>query len=251
VSEARHAQRFRLGQLSPASAVLLSAQVGKAARGAPSLEEAARAIVRTLYESLWDPLSERSELALVRFYRTIAFRALDRDLQEVATAALGDDAAGPPKSDLKCLTLMASAGVEEAWNSRHTSLRHRAIPLSSKAAVARLPMVSRLIRDLGVSVDALIEGSTPATETDPGRAMLHIEEAEGSPAVPDQDSFVRLYGIRSVVGLGGSLQSGDFWAVVIFTRVPLEAEKARLLRVLTSDIKIAVLPVLTRRLFAA
>lgn len=223
--------------------------MGKAARGAASLEEAAGAIVRALYESLWDPVTDSSELALVRFYRTIGFRELDRELQAVATAALGGDRR--PHGDLKCLTLMASAGIEEAWNSRHTSRSHRAIPLASKEAVARLPMVSRLIGDLGVSVDALLAGVESATEPDPGRSILHIAEAEGSPAVPDQDSFVRPYGVRSVVAVGGILRSGDFWTVVIFTRVPVEEEQARLLRLLASDIKIAVLPVLGRRFFAA
>ena len=245
-------ERFHLRALQPADAVLVGARVARAARSAPSLEEAAARIVTELYESLEDAEVTGSALALARFYRTISFADLAPELQQIATAIPGEHPVHP-RSGMKCLTLMGSAGLEPAWNSRHTSARHRVIPLPSSAAVERLPMVSKLISEMGMSVANLVEVATdPLLEPEVGRARIfHVEDAQGSPFIPDQEDFVREYGIRSVVGFGSSLQSGDLWAVILFTRVRVNLEVARLFRMLATDIKIAILPVLSSRFFAA
>ena len=245
-------ERFHLRALQPADAVLVGARVARAARSAPSLEEAAARIVTELYESLEDPEVTGSALALARFYRTISFSDLAPELQQIATAIPGKHPA-QPRSGMKCLTLMGSAGLEPAWNSRHTSARHRVIPLPSPSAVERLPMVSKLISEMGMLVANLGEVATdPPPEPEVGRARIfHVEEAQGSPFIPDQEDFVRRYGIRSVVGFGSSLQSGDLWAVILFTRVSVNLDVARLFRMLATDIKIAILPVLSSRFFAA
>ena len=245
-------ERFQLRALQPADAVLVGALATRAARSAQSLEEAAAGIVTGLYESLEDADLEGPSLALARFYRTISFADLEPDLQEMAMAIRGQDSA-QPRAAMKCLTLMGTAGIEPAWNSRRTSARHRVIPLPSPAAVDRLPMVSRLISELGMSVANLVEATTdPFLQPEAGRARLfHVEEAQGSPFIPDQEDFVRRYGIRSVVGFGSSLQSGDLWAVILFTRVPVSVKVARLFLMLATDIKIAILPVLSNRFFAA
>ena len=245
-------QRFQLRALQPANAVLLGARVTRAARAAQSLEEAAGGIVSGLYEILGDSTSDGPSVALARFYRTISYADLEAELQEVAAEILREDG-GQPWAAMKCLTLMGSAGLEPTWNSRHTSARHRVIPLLSPTAVERLPMASRLISELGMSVANLVEtGFDPAAEPEVGRARIfHVEEADGSPYIPDQEGFVRRYGIRSVIGFGSSLRSGDLWAVVLFTRVSVSLEVARLFRMLATDIKIAILPVLSNRFFAA
>lgn len=245
-------ERFQLRALQPADAVLVGARVTRAARSAPSLEEAAARIVTGLYESLGDDELEGPSLALARFYRTISFADLEPELQELAMAIPGEHTV-QPRAAMKCLTLMGSAGIEPAWNSRRMSARHRVIPLPSPAAVERLPMVSRLISELGMSVASLVDSAAdPDREPEVGRARLfHVEDADGSPFIPDQEDFVRRYGIRSVVGFGSSLQSGDLWAVILFTRVSVSLEVARLFRMLATDIKIAILPVLSNRFFAA
>ncbi len=232
-------ERFPLRALRPADAILLGARLTRAARAAQSLEEAADGIV------------SGPSVALAPFYRTIPFANLEPELQEVAAAILTEHS-GHPSAAMKCLTLMASAGLEPSWNSRHTSARHRVIPLPP-TAVERLPMVSRLISEMGMSVANLVEdGLDPTAEPETGRARIfHVEEAGLSPYIPDQPDFVRRYGIRSVIGFGSSLRSGDLWAVILFTRVSVSLEVARLFRMLATDIKIAILPVLSNRFFAA
>ena len=49
-------------------------------------------------------------------------------------------------------TLLATAGDEPEWNSRHTSRGHAAIPLPSARIVERFPMIAQLIRQLGFDV---------------------------------------------------------------------------------------------------
>ncbi|HET9013475.1 MAG TPA: hypothetical protein VFN38_16745, partial [Gemmatimonadaceae bacterium] len=86
--------------------------IRRAVRGTDSLEGAANAIVRYLHESCVGASGSRS-CALVRFYKTDRYGALDPDLQRFAAAQLGEL---PPYADMRCLTLLATAGDDPAWN---------------------------------------------------------------------------------------------------------------------------------------
>jgi two-component system NtrC family sensor kinase len=243
-------ERWDLGRLTAADVVLCGGKLVRAAAGADSLEDAAAALTSTLRESLWDSDHDRSAIVLARFYRTIDFGKLDRPLREFAQAAAGS--AELVSSTTKCLTLMGTAGDDPSWNSRHESRRHRAIPLTSVEVVERLPMVAQLIRDLGMSVEGAVTGRWNASDlerVDHGR-VFYVQNAVATRAVPDQD-FVRDHGLRSVVGFGGPLNSGDLWAVIMFSRVAVDPKVAALFRLLATDVKIGLLPVLTKRLFAA
>lgn len=45
--------------------------------------------------------------------------------------------------------------------------------------------------------------------------VFHVAEARESAYVPAQADFVVPYGIRSVVGFGGPLATGDLFAVIL------------------------------------
>lgn len=236
--------------LSPAEVILCGAAAARAASGAESLEDAADQTAHYLYSALWDPKADEPATALVRFYRTINFADLDPSLQRYAASVMHPE---KPWPSMKCFTLMGTAGALPEWNRRQTSAAHKAIPLSSHAAIERLPMVSRLIRDLGVSVDALVDPPVVVEATsDPGVPLnvFYVRRAEGHSAVPDQE-FVREHGIQSVVAFGGSISSSDLWTTILFTRVELRPEVAGLFRLLASDISIAVLSRLRLKLFTA
>jgi hypothetical protein len=241
--------RFNLAMLSPAEVILCGAAAARAASGAQSLEDAADQTVHHLYGALWDPNADQPATALVRFYRTINFGDLDSSLQEYAAAVMRPE---KPWPSMKCFTLMGTAGALPEWNRRQSSAAHRAIPLSSRVAIERLPMVSRLIRDLGMSVDALVDPPVSETISDPGVPLnvFYIKRAEGHRSVPDQE-FVREHGIQSVVAFGGSIGTSDLWTIIIFTRIELRPEVAALFRLLAPDVSIAVLHRLRLKLFAA
>ncbi len=229
--------------------VLCGSGIRRAASGAGSLETAAAAITEYLHSSLWDDASDRPASVLVRLYRTISYRLLEPDLQRFATAALERR---EPWPEMKCLTLMATAGERAEWNSRHTSAGHRAIPLPSAEAIARLPMVSLLVSQLGVDAKELAGAErVPLVQNEgrPSTNVFHIPAALGSPVVPAQEEFVKPLAVRSVVGFGGQLGAGDLYAVIVFSRVPINRATADIIGYLGSDVRMAIVPTHARPLF--
>jgi hypothetical protein len=213
--------------------------------GVPTMEAAASRIAHYLYDEFAGDDGARA-LALARVYKTHPYDRLPPDLQDFAGGILG--AAPPP--DLRCLTLLGTAGDLPQWNDRNASEGHRSIPLASEAMVAQLPMVAQLIEQLGLEVSHVIR-------PDPRRArelsqrtydVFHVPVALGSPYVPGQD-FVRAHGIRSALGFGGMLYTGDFYAVVLFSKAPVTGDMAQLLKIFSLAVRVPLLAHL-RRVFA-
>ena len=207
---------------------------------ASSLTDVAQAITEYLQSCLVDAAGDPA-CALVRMYKTHRLDELPASLQGfVGGEGRGRGLAGTTR----CLTLVGTAGVEPAWNDRTRSIGHQAIPLATAEAVERSPMIVGLIEQLGLEVAAIV---------DPARAdplALHhrdydvffVPDAVNSPLVPAQDGFVVPYGVRSVVGCGGVLPSGDLFALILFTRLLLSPATADLFRTLALSVKATVVP---------
>jgi len=209
-------------------------------QGAATMEEAARTVVRYFRESAVSADGER-ECVLARFYKTHAYGALPPDLQAFARRQMG---AMDPWDDLRCLVLLASAGEEPEWNDRRRSRGHQAIPLASASMVEQAPMIAQLIRGLGLDVEAVVASRPALIHGSEGKTynVFYVPEAAGSPHIPAQDDFVRPYGVRSVVGCGGVLLTGDLYALILFSRVPIPPESADRFRNIALDLKLAVSP---------
>lgn len=186
---------------------------------------------------------------LVRLFVTVPYAELEPDLQRCARAVLGGTPAAPA---MKCLTLLGTAGDQPEWNSRHESVAHRALPLASEASVARSPMIAQLVSQFGLEVGTLLA---------PDRGLMldaeqhtynvfYVPEAKGSPHIPAQREFVIPFGIRSVLGFGGLLPSGELFAIVLFARYPIPRQTADLFRTLALNAKVALLPLVGGRRFA-
>lgn len=204
-----------------------------------SMEEAARAIVGVLHEELRDGRDGSPACALVRLYKTHAFGGLGPDLQAFARGVAGHDLA----PDVRCLTLLATAGSEPEWNATASSRGHRAIPLTSEGMVERAPMILGLVTQFGLAPAQVVA-------PEPGEVgelalrtyeAFHVQEAPGSPLIPAQEDFVVPYGIRSALGFGGVLYTGDFYAVILFSRVEIDPAAARTLRVLALAVRVPLL----------
>lgn len=207
--------------------------------GAGSMEEAAGRVVRHFHEGLVDGSGARAT-ALVRFYKTHPYEGLDGELRAFARGMLGGD----PPPGMKCLVLLATAGERPEWNSRKSSQGHQAIPLPSEDAVHQAPMVSNLIIQLGLSVGMIVRPD-PELLLDMEQKtynVFHVPEALGSPFIPHQDDFVVPCGIRSVLGFGGLLPSGEMFAVIMFFKVAVSTETADFFKALSLNVKLAVLP---------
>lgn len=241
--------RYRLPQLTLQDMALCCGHLRRAGDGAASLEEAAGRITRFLYDELADGEGQRRACMLVRFYKTHLLQALDPGLQVFARELAQEGAELPGTT--RCLTLVSTVGDEPDWCSRHRSQGHRAIPLPSREAVERLPMIAQLVGQLGISIAAIVRPD-PAIFVDSHQHtfnVFHVPEAAGSPHIPAQESFVLRYGVRSVVGFGGLLPTGDLFSVILFARVAVSREAAELFKPLALAAKLAVLPFANGPLF--
>lgn len=224
--------KFDLGDM-----LKCSLRLREMAAGAPTLEVSAQRVCRFLYDELVDPDSNRA-CALVRCYKTHSYALLDPDLQGFAREVLG---AETPRSAMKVLTLMATIGQSAGWNSRHLSRGHRAIPLPSQEIVEKAPMISQLIKELGIELTHVLQPTADLIKELVGKrhGVFHVENALGSPYIPAQEEFVVRFGIQSVLGFGGILPSGELFAVILFATVHVPPKAAERFKSLALDVKSA------------
>ncbi|MCA1829217.1 MAG: hypothetical protein LC689_20020 [Myxococcales bacterium] len=230
---------YELGRISLADMTHVSAQLRRLGDGARSMEEAGSRIVRFLFDSFGDAASGEKSCVLARMYKTHVLAQLPAPLQDFAR-----DIAPQASPATRCLALLSTAGLEAAWNSRHQSSGHRAIPLTSVEAVARLPMVAQLIAQLGFDV-ARVVATDLALIVDHDQTtfnVFHVPRARGSPFIPAQEGFVVPYGVESVLGFGGALPGGEIFAVILFARTPITRNTAELFKPLALAAKLALLP---------
>ncbi|MEW5874528.1 MAG: hypothetical protein AB1752_05025 [Candidatus Zixiibacteriota bacterium] len=204
-----------------------------------SMEGLAQKAVEFLYRSLRHH-DGGPGIVLARFFKTHAYQALPGELQDIVKQSL---APSVPSPALQCLTLLGTCGLMPEWTTRRASKGHQAIPLANEAVVSGIPMVAALISQLGVKP---AEVAAPRPDhflefTQQSFNVFLVEKAAGSPHVPAQDGFVIPYGIRSVIGLGGVLTSGEVFAVILFSRCALNSAKAQLFKPLTLNLRLAVL----------
>jgi hypothetical protein len=142
------------------------------------------------------------------------------------------------------MVLLATTGEEQQWRSRSTSSGHKAIPLPSEEAINQIPMFLPLIEQFGMKVDMLIKPDPKFLLDLEQRAynVYYVPEALGNPYIPAQKGFIIPYRIRSILGFGGLLPSGDMFAVPMFFKVPVSREVADLFRPISLNVKIAILP---------
>lgn len=219
-------QQFDLTRFGLKDMAMCGMGVRKCAEGGRSMEEVAGRVVRYLYDSFRSGDDERQCL-LIRFFKTHRFGDLDAAAARAARNMLGDQTAS---EELRCLLMLATQGDESAWNDRHTSSGHHAIPLPSRETIERLPMVLQLVRQLGLQVRADVVPTFDLMVDPEHRAynVFYVPEAVGSPHIPAQRDFVERCGVRSVLGFGGLLPEKNMFAVIMFTRVTVPQATARM-----------------------
>jgi hypothetical protein len=227
---------FTLADMSQCGAALR-----KLGDGAESMEEAADRAVRYLYQQLVDKKTGEKAFALIRLFKTHPYEQLEPGLQAFALQCLGKRPLFP---GLKCLTLLATAGDRPEWNSRGTSTQHKAIPLPSKEIVSQFPMITSLIRQFGLEVEALLKPRDDLLLDYAQRTynVFHVLSAIESPFIPAQEDFVIPFGIQSVMGFGGMLPSNNLFAVIMFSKIPIPRDTADLFKSLALTVKLAILP---------
>lgn len=213
-----------------------------------SLEQAANAVVRFFYDRLVNPVNGERSCALVRCFKTFRYADLPDDLQEVARRSAFNQRIS---AETQMLTLLGTAGDHPDWNDRRRSNHHRAIPLASEEMVRQSPMIAQMIQQFGLDIGEIVrpDKTFPVYAEKRDFGVFHVQDAVGSPFVPAQNGFVLQYGIRSILGFGSLLASGDLFLMLLFAKVEISAERAQMLRKLSLAVKLHLLGPYNRHRF--
>ncbi len=241
---------YDLAQLSLQNITEIGVALRSIGGSADSLESVADRCVQHLYQNLVAPITGEPACALVRFFKTVSYASLPAELQSSVQAAI----AQPPESisaDLKCLTLFGTVGDRPEWCDRHASTGHQVIPLTSEQSVSRIPMISQLIKSFGLDISCVVAPDPNLLMTLERKTcnVFYIPTAAGSEFIPAQQQFVEPYGIKSVVGFGGMLPSGNLFSTVLFSKVEITEPTAHLFKTLPLNIKMSVTPFSRKQLF--
>jgi hypothetical protein len=217
-----------------------------------NLDRAAQRGVELLYAEF------EESIVLARLYVTVPFKELpptERAFVDSMVAPSPD--AASLNDGTRVLTLMGSRGANRAWNDRHTSKGHLAIPLLKARYVDEIPMIARLMIQMGIGLEWIDRGDTAIVYRILGKVagLFFVEEASsavdqlGRKIIPAQD-FVREHGVRTVFGIGGGYLNGTFAALIVFCRELVTREQVERLMPCINAIKSATMEaVMQRRLF--
>jgi hypothetical protein len=199
-----------------------------------TMEAFAKRAALHFYESLVDN-EGKSASALVRVFATITTGDLTLELKALLPSGVSPS--------VRCLTLLGTAGLKPEWRARTMSSSYQVIPLVSRDMVERLPMFSQMIRQFGIKLANAVNPSGNVLIDDQQQTynVFFVPEAEGSPFVPAQANFVVPFGIRSVLGFGGMLPSGNLFAVIIFSKVAVPRNAANLFATIALSLRLALL----------
>lgn len=233
------------------SAVLdgLRAAIGKT----PALENAAEMVARQLYETY------EATTALARVYAVVAYRDLTPPVASfVDELAKKTGQTAEIRPDTPVLTLLATHGAKEEWCDRRKSQGHMAIPLVSAEFVQAIPMVARLLKELGVDLawlDAaadmnarrLLGGFNGVFFVDDAATA---KDAMGRLIIPAQD-FVAEQGVKTVFGMGGFYPDNTLLVLIVFAREALQRGQVERFTSLISLVKGETFGVVRARRFFA
>jgi hypothetical protein len=205
-------------------------------RNTASMEATSQKIVKYIYQHFCDSQTGENTCVLVRLFKTHPYGELEDSLQQSVRRLMNNNY---PAADMKCWTLLAAAGAEPQWNSRHTAAENTAIPLVSPELVAQIPTISGMIREFGLDIHTLL-GIEPERLLQLEPAVLnifHVPEAKDNALIPEQDSLIIPYQVQSVLGFGGLLRSGSLFAVVISLKVKIPQSTAQMFKYLALSVK--------------
>lgn len=171
-----------------------------------ALEEAAQQFTDLFYESF------KESLVLARVFATVQFSELPpKNQQFVKDLAENKGIPDLIKGNTLALSLIGSHGREAAWNDRRNSQGHVGIPLASGDFIELIPMMSRLLKSLGVSLEWIASTDIKIVAKNLGKmaGVFYVPDAKatvdekGRKIIAAQD-FVDKYNIKTVFGFGGS-----------------------------------------------
>lgn len=206
-----------IAQLDKAAGLALERRVQRSIHGASTLETAAQLYTRVVYEALAD------SIVLIRLFATVRFRDLPiRNQSFVRALAESAGVENRITDDTLVLSLLGTTGVEPAWCDRRLSSHHVGIPLISREFVTEIPMISRLLKQLGVDLDWIGRDDTAIVGKTFGiqSGVFHVADAttaldSRNRKIITAEGFVDKYAIKTVFGVGGGYVGTPVYATII------------------------------------
>jgi hypothetical protein len=232
---------FTISNFGLKEATECSFTIRKIGKSCNSMEEVSKKIVDFFYDTLFDERTAEKDFSLVRIFKTHDYGKLDVKLRKFVTDCFPGHVI---TTATKCLTLLATTGIDENWKDRKASIGHKTIPLSSEDVVNKLPMIRNLIKQLGLDIRTVIN---------PDPELIHdlaektynvflVPHALGSAFIPAQEEFVVPFHIQSVLGFGGVFPDGNIFTVIIFSKKIIADEVAELFKTIALSAKVSLLP---------
>ena len=215
---------------------------------AKDMDEMANLLVHYFYDHLIDKQTGEKTCALVRFFMTYPYIELDKESRKSVDTMPGVRSAS---HDMNCLTLLSTVGIKPEWNSTRLSSKHRVIPLVNKQEVEQIPMISQLFYQLGLDINNVLHPDPNLVAKLESKIfnVFLVPDALGNPHIPDQEGFVVPFGIKSVLGFGSMLPTGNLFVVIIFSKVRIPRNTADMFKNLALSARMAVLPLVTKKIF--
>ncbi len=216
--------------------------------GQGSIEETAQALTRALVERFPE------SLVLARLYVTVTQAELPAE-DQAFVAKVADARSVTLSPSTPILSLLGTAGTQRDWNERRRSVGYRGIPLVSDAFIQQIPMMARLLADLGVQLDLLNapDAGVSLVRRD-WSGLFHVLDArtsrdqQGRLIIPEQD-FVAEHGVKTVFGVAGSYPDGRIAVLILFTRETIPREIAERFLPIITQFKVATMGQGTRQLY--
>jgi hypothetical protein len=194
------------------------------------LEEGAQALASGFFDTF------NESIVLARVFATVPFGELPAT-NRAFVAELAGSAELKPTTPV--LSLIGTRGLEPDWNDRRRSKGHVGIPIVSSSFVDAIPMISRLLKDVGVPIEWFDTHDTDVVTHKLGQSMGLFFVEDASEAVDERDrkiiaaqDFVARYGVKSVFGTCGFYDNGQLAVLVVFCREAFSRESVELLAVI-------------------
>ena len=220
-----------------------------------SLEEAAQKYIDTIYKEF------EESLVLLRMFLSVPYSELPRFNQDFVTNLVEEKGIAPElKDDTPVLSLIGTRGEEPEWNERRKSKGHIGIPLVSTGFIEEIPMVSRLLSDLGLNLNLIInpDSGLDIDVSSDIAGIFFVEDAKESTdskkrkIIPMQN-FVKAYNVCTVFGIGGRYMLGgnNIVSIIFFTKEKFSKAIAKPFESLINRFKISTVKhVLQQRIFS-
>lgn len=212
------------------------------------LQDAGQDCARLLYEEFQDCL------VLARVFVTIPFLHLPVRDKQFVTEFAGAKGILPllyPKT--RVLSLLGTYSDRPEWNDRYHSQGHLGIPLVTASFTESIPMIARLMSDMGVGEKWYQDedASIQTTRLEQIAGVFYVKDAptwldhRNRKIVSEQD-FVAAHGIKTVFGLGGSYLDGSFVTIILFARETITQAQVEGFMPLVISFKIATMNLVTQ-----